>query len=231
MEIGTGSTSEPIAFSGIPASGGGPEQRRYRQRGGIRACSETRWIDPVHAASRYPGIGIEPSLTPGVRPPTPTGAGSWPRPRRRSRAGCARARASGTRTRVWDGTMIGTNETYATIASALFDENKRQQAEVAGLIKRLELSAAALDWRRARGAYRKRGTTGRHHDRKEVDGRCGAWRACRHHVQARADIGPRKFLASSLIAIGLGLAAMVWTAGCSCRMQTSWPGCVPTLRR
>lgn len=40
---------------------------------------------------------------------------------------------------------MGMNETYAAIVSALFDEIKRQQAEVANLIKRLESSVAAVE--------------------------------------------------------------------------------------
>lgn len=43
----------------------------------------------------------------------------------------------------WNG--HGMNETYAAIASALFDENTHQQAEVAGLIKRLESSVGAFE--------------------------------------------------------------------------------------
>ena len=118
--------------------------------------------------------------------------------------------------------MIGTNETYATIASALFDENKRQQSEVAGLLKRLESSVAAFEdtgrrlphsigaavEARIESAAQQAATT----IARNLTGAAAHAERAAAMYRREADIGPRKFLASSLIAIGLGLAALVWTA-------------------
>lgn len=114
------------------------------------------------------------------------------------------------------------NETYAAIASALFDENKRRQSEVASLIKRSDSSVAAVETM----ARRLPPTIGDAVDaHMEAAARQAAteialnWTGATIQAERaaamyrrQADIGPRKFLTVSWLAIGLGLTAMVCVA-------------------